>query len=69
MDKKTKRGSISRRLGIPIASKLTKAIIREKISILDAGLKDDKFTGELRRYAVYYRSWYRFRLKNDKKAA
>lgn len=63
-----KRGSISKKLGIPTAPKLTREIIREKIRILEAGLKKERYSGRLREYAVYYRNWYRFRLKRGKAA-
>jgi hypothetical protein len=64
-----KRGTISKRLGIPTSRILTREIIRKKISILEKGLERNRYKGKLREYAVYYKNWYRFRLRNGKRTA
>lgn len=56
-----KRGSISKRLGIETKGPLTKAICLEKVKKLKQGLKQNKYKGELLKYAKYYKNWYAWR--------
>lgn len=70
-----KRGELKRLLGIPEPKELTKnspKYCRQVAAIVDQKLKageyDGKLGGLLRRKAVYYRNWYRWRAKNDRTA-
>ncbi len=63
-----KKGLISKKLGVATEGKLTKKSCLEKVRILRAGLKKNKYKGELRKYAVYYASWYKWRSENKRAA-
>lgn len=64
-----KKNAISKKLGIATTGPLTKVICLQKVKKLKEGLKNDKYKGELREYAVYYANWYKWRSKNDRKRA
>ena len=66
---KSKKGSISKKLGVSSEGPLTKKECLRKVRILRAGLMRKKYKGKLRSYAVYYACWYKWRSNTDRKAA
>lgn len=56
-----KRGTISKRLGIPLERPLTKSVCQKKVRILRKGIAEGKYDGKLLNYAKYYENWYRWK--------
>jgi len=63
---KLKRGTISKLLGVYTEGELNKAMCLEKVRILKAGLKKNKYKGKLLKYAKYYANWYKWRATHNR---
>lgn len=61
---KPRRGTITKRLGLPDHDGLTRKVCQEKSRLLAKNIEAGKYSGDLRRYAVYYKNWYGWKARN-----
>ena len=64
-----KKKSLIEKLGLKPVKKLTKKICLDRARTLRARLDKDVYDGHLRKQAVYYASWYKWRASNNPKAS
>ena len=64
-----KKKSYIEKLGLDPVEKLTKKVCLERSRLLRARLSKDAYDGRLRKQAVYYASWYKWRATHKPKAS